>query len=71
MKLEMMKMTIKTYNVAKATNHGVEIIQLHPYLTKNEVRKLRILMKRFFPMNNYVVINLPTYLGYEEEFKLP
>ena len=58
-------MTIKTYNVAKVDELGVELMQTHPYITKNEARKLRIQMKRSFPMHDYVVLNMPTYLGAE------
>lgn len=56
---------IKTYNVAKIDSMGVEIIQVHPYLTKREARIIRIRMKKMFPMNDYAVINMPTYLGEE------
>lgn len=56
-------MTIKQYNVAKVNEDGVEIIQMYPYITKNEARAIRIQMKRTFPMHDYVVINVPTYLG--------
>ncbi len=56
---------IKTYNVAKIDSMGVEIIQVHPYLTKREARIIRIRMKKMFPMNDYTVINMPTYLGGE------
>ena len=59
-------MTVKAYNVAKVDEFGVEIIEMHPYLTKREARMVRIRMKKAFPMNNYVVLNVPTFLGKEE-----
>lgn len=58
---------IRRYNVAKVGSNGVEIIQMHPYLTKREARIIRIRMKKTFPMHNYAVINVPTYLGADDE----
>lgn len=54
--------TMKAYNVARVTDSGVEIIQLHPPLTKDQAREVRIRMKRMFRMNDYAVINSETIL---------
>jgi len=52
----------RTYNVAKADEHGVEVIQMYPPLTKREAREVRVSMKRAFPNVNYVVVNLGTII---------
>ena len=57
---------IKTYNVARVDDMGVELIEVHPYLTRYDARVLRIRMKKAFPMNDYVVLNMPTYMGADE-----
>lgn len=59
--------TMKAYNVARVTDSGVEIIQLHPPLTKDQAREVRIRMKRMFRMNDYAVINSNTILNKETD----
>ncbi len=59
-------MTIETYNVARIDDVGVEIIQVQPYMTKNDARRVRIRMQRTFPGQKYVVLNMHTYLGGDE-----
>lgn len=55
----------RTYNVAKADEYGVEIIQMYPPLTKREAREIRVNMKRNFPGINYVVVNTATIIDPE------
>ncbi len=55
----------KAYNVAKATDNGVEVIQMYPPLTKREAREIRVNMKRSFPGTNYVVVHLGTIINPE------
>ena len=55
------------YNVAKVTDMGIELIEMYPYLTKRAAREIRIRMKRAFQMNEYVVLNVPTFLGQETD----
>lgn len=52
----------KVYNVAKADEYGVEVIQMYPPLTKREAREVRVAMKRTFPGINYVVVNVNTII---------
>lgn len=59
--------TMKAYNVARVTDSGVEIIQLHPPLTKDQAREVRIRMKRMFRMNDYAVVNTNTILNKETD----
>lgn len=59
--------TMKAYNVARVTDSGVEIIQLHPPLTKDQAREVRIRMKRMFRMNDYAVVNTNTILNRETD----
>ena len=63
----MQTLTKRAYNVAKVDECGVEIIQLHPPLTKDQARGVRIQMQRAFRMNNYVVINVDTILNKETD----
>ena len=59
-------MTVKSYNVGRVTDEGLEIIQLYPPLTKNEARQVRIDMQRTFRGNKYVVFNVQTILNEEK-----
>ena len=60
----------QTYNVARVDEEGVEIIQMYPPITKNEARAIRIRMKRTFPKNNYVVVNVNTLLDPERNWEV-
>ena len=63
-------MTIKSYTIARMTDFGPEPIGGEP-MTLRQARLMRVRMVRMLRGNKYVVLNLPTWLGYEEEFKLP
>lgn len=58
-------MTIKTYNVAKVDEMGVELICTHPYLNLRDARKIRISMQKTFRDNKYVVVNMNTFINPE------
>ena len=59
-------MTIKTYNVGRVDEYGLEIIQLYPPLTMREARQVRVKMQRTFKDNKYVVFNVATILSEEK-----
>ena len=50
----------QAYNVAKVDDFGVEIIQMHPPLTKRQAREIRIRMQKTFKDTRYVVVNVNT-----------
>jgi len=60
-------MTNKQYNVARIDDMGVELIEVHPYVDKRTAREIRVRMKRTFPMYNYVVVNMNSYQGLDED----
>ena len=57
---------IKTYNVGRVDEYGMEIIQLYPPLTMREARMVRVKMQRTFKGNKYVVFNVATILSEEK-----
>ena len=59
-------MTIKTYNVGRVDEDGLEIIQMYPPLTMREARQVRVKMQRTFKDNKYVVFNVATVLSKEK-----
>jgi len=63
-------MTTKTYTLARVTDLGPEPLSKEP-MTLRQARLMRVRMMRILRGNKYVVLNLSTWLGYEEEFKLP
>jgi hypothetical protein len=60
---------IKQYNVARIDGLGVELMGDYPYLTKRDARIVRIRMKKAFPMLDYVVVNMQSYKGLDEDGK--
>jgi hypothetical protein len=60
-------MTNKQYNVAKVDDLGVELMGHYPYIDKRAARIIRIRMKKTFPMNDYVVVNMSSYKGVNED----
>ena len=63
-------MTIKSYTIARVTELGPEPLGTEP-MTLRQARLMRVRMMRMLRGNKYVVLNVPTWLGHEEEFKLP
>lgn len=59
----------QAYNVARADEYGVEVIQMYPPLTKRKAREVRVAMKRAFPGTNYVVVNLGTIIDAERNWE--
>jgi hypothetical protein len=60
---------IEAYNVARIDELGVELMGNYPYISKRDARIVRIRMKKTFPMNDYVVVNMNTYKGVDEDGK--
>lgn len=63
-------MTIKSYTIARVTELGPEPLG-DELMTLRQARLMRVRMMRMLRGNKYVVLNVPTWLGQEEEFKLP
>jgi len=63
-------MTIKSYTIGRMTDFGPEPIAEEP-MTLRQARWARVKMMRLLRGNKYVVLNLPTWRGYEDECKLP
>lgn len=63
-------MTIKSYTIARVTDLGPELMG-NELMTLRQARLMRVRMMRMLRGTQYVVVNVPTYFGHEEEIKLP